>query len=45
MHRFPLGTGLASVIGYVKILRDRWHRIIAAYAAEHHSPPTPPIAR
>jgi len=31
MHRFPLGTGLASVIGYVKTLRDRWHRITAAY--------------
>jgi len=31
MHRFPLGTGLASVIGYVKTLVDRWSRIIAAY--------------
>jgi len=31
MHVFPLGTGLASVIGYVKTLVDRWSRIIAAY--------------
>ena len=31
MHRFPLGTGLASVMGYIKTLRDRWHRITAAY--------------
>lgn len=31
MHRFPLKTSLASVIGYVKTLRDRWSRIQAVY--------------
>jgi len=27
MHRFPLKTPYANVIGYIKILRDRWSRI------------------
>ena len=31
MHRFPLKTSLASVIGYVKTLGDRWERIQAVY--------------
>jgi phage FluMu gp28-like protein len=31
MHRFPLGTSLASVIGYMKTLRDRWNSIHAVY--------------
>ena len=31
MHRFPLGTSLASVIGYVKTLRDRWDRVVSVY--------------
>jgi len=31
LHRFPLGTSLASVIGYVKALRDRWSRVLSVY--------------
>jgi len=31
MKRFPLGTSIASCIGYVKILRERWRRIHAVY--------------
>ncbi len=31
LHRFPLGTSLASVIGYVKALRDRWDRVLSVY--------------
>lgn len=31
IHRFPLKTSLASVMGYVKTLRDRWSRIHAVY--------------
>jgi phage FluMu gp28-like protein len=31
VHRFPLHTEYASVIGYVKSLQDRWHRIQAVY--------------
>jgi phage FluMu gp28-like protein len=31
MHRFKLGTSLASAIGYAKTLNDRWTRIHAAY--------------
>jgi phage FluMu gp28-like protein len=31
MHRFKLGTSLASAIGYTKTLNDRWSRIHAAY--------------
>jgi len=31
MHRFKLGTSLASAIGYAKTLNDRWGRIHAAY--------------
>jgi phage FluMu gp28-like protein len=27
MHRFPLGTPYASVIGYAKTLNDRWQKI------------------
>jgi len=30
-HKFPLGTSLASVIGYVKALRDRWSRVEKVY--------------
>jgi phage FluMu gp28-like protein len=32
VHRFPLKTEYASVIGYVKSLLDRWHEIRAVYA-------------
>jgi phage FluMu gp28-like protein len=32
VHRFPLKTEYASVIGYVKSLVDRWHDIRAVYA-------------
>ena len=32
VHRFPLKTEYASVIGYAKSLQDRWHEIRAAYA-------------
>ena len=31
MHRFKKGTSLASVIGYAKILSDRWRRVEAIY--------------
>ncbi len=31
MHRFKLGTSLASAIGYTKTLNDRWTRIGAVY--------------
>lgn len=31
MHLFRLGASLASVIGYVKTLRDRWSRVHAVY--------------
>ncbi len=31
MHRFKKGTSLASVIGYAKILGDRWRTVEAAY--------------
>jgi phage FluMu gp28-like protein len=31
MHRFKKGTSIASVIGYAKILTERWSRIIATY--------------
>ena len=31
VHVFPLGTSLASAIGYLKTLRDRWTRLHAAY--------------
>ena len=31
MKRFPLGTSLASAIGYLKVLSDRWNRIHAVY--------------
>ena len=31
MHRFKKGTSIASVIGYAKILHDRWRTIIATY--------------
>ena len=31
MKRFPLGTSLASAIGYLKVLGDRWNRIYAVY--------------
>lgn len=31
MKRFPLATSLASAIGYLKILGDRWRRIFAVY--------------
>ncbi|MEM3617898.1 MAG: terminase family protein [Candidatus Bathyarchaeia archaeon] len=31
VHRFPLNTEYASVIGYIKSLHDRWRRIIAVY--------------
>jgi phage FluMu gp28-like protein len=32
VHRFPLKTEYASVIGYVKSLQDRWREIRAVYA-------------
>jgi phage FluMu gp28-like protein len=32
VHRFPLKTEYASVIGYVKSLQDRWHTVRAVYA-------------
>jgi len=32
VHRFPLKTEYASVIGYVKSLQDRWHEVRAVYA-------------
>lgn len=32
MHRFPLKTEYASVIGYVKSLQDRWQSVRAVYA-------------
>jgi phage FluMu gp28-like protein len=32
VHRFPLKTEYASVIGYVKSLQDRWEMIRAVYA-------------
>ena len=31
MHRFKKGTSLASVIGYAKILSERWRRVEAVY--------------
>jgi phage FluMu gp28-like protein len=31
VHRFPLHTEYASVIGYVKSLQDRWKEILAVY--------------
>jgi len=32
VHRFPLKTEYASVIGYVKSLQDRWQSVRAVYA-------------
>jgi len=32
VHRFPLNTEYASVIGYVKSLQDRWKTVRAVYA-------------
>jgi len=32
VHRFPLHTEYASVIGYVKSLQDRWQTVHAVYA-------------
>jgi phage FluMu gp28-like protein len=32
VHRFPLKTEYASVIGYVKSLQDRWRTVRAVYA-------------
>jgi phage FluMu gp28-like protein len=32
VHRFPLKTEYASVIGYVKSLQDRWRSVQAVYA-------------
>jgi phage FluMu gp28-like protein len=32
VHRFPLHTEFASVIGYVKSLQDRWQTVRAVYA-------------
>jgi phage FluMu gp28-like protein len=32
LHRFPLQTEYASVIGYVKSLQDRWKNVRAVYA-------------
>lgn len=32
VHRFPLHTEYASVIGYVKSLQDRWNSIRSVYA-------------
>jgi phage FluMu gp28-like protein len=31
MHRFPLGTPYASVIGYVKTLNDRWQTLQSVF--------------
>lgn len=31
MHRFKKGTSIASVIGYAKLLSERWNRIHATY--------------
>ena len=31
MHRFKKGTSIASIIGYAKILSERWNRIWAVY--------------
>ena len=31
-HRFPLKTDYASVIGYIRSLRDRWHSVRSVYA-------------
>jgi phage FluMu gp28-like protein len=30
-HKFPRGTSLAAVIGYIKTLRDRWSRVYKVY--------------
>ena len=32
LHRFPLETRYASVIGYIKSLCDRWHSVFGVYA-------------
>ena len=32
VHRFPLNTNYASVIGYVKYLQNRWKNVRAVYA-------------
>jgi len=32
VHRFPLHTEYASVIGYVKSLQDRWNAVVSIYA-------------
>jgi len=32
VHRFPLKTKYASVIGYIKSLQDRWREVKAVYA-------------
>ena len=32
LHRFPLNTEYASIIGYVKSLQDRWRMLRAVYA-------------
>jgi phage FluMu gp28-like protein len=32
VHRFPLGTQYASIIGYIKSLQDRWKTINSVYA-------------
>ena len=32
VHRFPLHTEYASVIGYIKSIQDRWKTIEAVYA-------------
>jgi len=32
VHRFPLKTEYASVIGYIKSLQDRWREVRAVYA-------------
>jgi phage FluMu gp28-like protein len=32
VHRFPLHTEYASVIGYIKSLQDRWRSVRAVYA-------------
>jgi phage FluMu gp28-like protein len=32
VHRFPLKTEYASVIGYVKSLQDRWPTVVSVYA-------------
>ena len=31
MHRFKKGTSIASVIGYAKVLTERWRRVVATY--------------